>query len=172
MTLAAGRSILTIVGRSLENPARQLYNSPLVDPARLTIPQEQVREDMTAISAVHSAVKATLEQARLDKVLGSSLQCSVILTVENDKVANTLERYADELDSIFVVSSVEVNKSLQENPAWSYVQDFEIQGGKVAVQVLPPKQEKCSRCWRYLAPAEDGLCVRCDEVVGSDSAQE
>lgn len=161
--------MLTMPDRSLVNPARQLYNSPLVDSARLTVPQPKIREDMTTISAIHNTVKATLEQARLDKVLGSSLQSSVILTVEDDKVANILEQYADELDSIFVVSSVEVNKPLPANPSWSYVQTFEVQGSNVDVQVLPPKQEKCTRCWRYLAPAEDHLCVRCDEVVGSDS---
>ncbi|CAM1504499.1 Fc.00g020900.m01.CDS01 [Cosmosporella sp. VM-42] len=153
--------------KSLDNPVRQLYNSRLVDSARLTLPQAELREDIPVISAVHSAVKATLEQARTDKVLGSSLQCSVILSIENNQVTDVLERYLDELDAVFVVSSVEVNKSLPEDPAWSYVQEFEVQNSKVKVQVLPPKQGKCSRCWRYVAPAEDELCHRCENVVSA-----
>lgn len=127
---------------------------------------------MTVISGVHNAVKATLEQARTDKVLGSSLQCSVTLSVENEQVAKVLERYLDELDTIFVVSSVEVNRPIPEGPAWSYVQEFEVQNSKVGVHILPPKHEKCSRCWRYLAPVEDELCGRCDDVVGSSSIAE
>lgn len=33
------------------------------------------------------------------------------------------------------------------------------------VLVLPPEQAKCPRCWRYVAPAEDELCGRCEDVV-------
>ncbi|KAM5355402.1 hypothetical protein ACJ41O_002048 [Fusarium nematophilum] len=152
---------------SLENPARQLYSSPLVDRARLTVAQDVLRKDTAVISEVHSAVKATLEQARGDKVLGSSLQCSVNLVFEDIRVAQVLERYMDELEAIFVVSSVDVNQPLPPDAKWSYGQEFEIQGAKVKVHVLPPKQEKCSRCWRYVAPAEDALCDRCEDVVGA-----
>ncbi|KAF4974158.1 hypothetical protein FZEAL_8923 [Fusarium zealandicum] len=152
---------------SLENPARQLYSSPLVDPLRLTLPQDVVRKDRGVISEVHGAVKATLEDARGDKVLGSSLQCSVNLVVEESKVAAILGRYQDELEAIFVVSSVEVNQPLPEKADWSYEQEFEIQDAKVKVHVLPPKAAKCSRCWRYVAPAEDTLCGRCEEVVSA-----
>ncbi|KAJ3529907.1 hypothetical protein NM208_g9549 [Fusarium decemcellulare] len=151
---------------SLENPARQLYNSTLVDPLRFTIPQDVLRKDTAIISEVHSAVKATLEHARGDKVLGSSLQCSVNLVVEESKVGAVLGRYLDELEAIFVVSSVEVNQPLPQTADWSYQQEFEIQDAKVKVHVLPPKQAKCSRCWRYVAPAEDALCGRCEDVVG------
>ncbi|KAM6537531.1 isoleucine-tRNA ligase [Fusarium falciforme] len=151
---------------SLENPARQLYSSPLVDPLRFTIPQDVLRNDTAVISEVHSAVKATLEQARADKVLGSSLQCSVNLVVEEGKTLAVLGRYLDELETMFVVSSVEVNQPVSENADWSYSQEFEIQDAKVKVHVQPPKQEKCSRCWRYVAPAEDALCGRCEHVVG------
>lgn len=131
------------------------------------MPQDVLRDDLPIISEVHSAVKATLEQARSDKVLGSSLQCSVSLVVEGDKVAEVLERYVDELDAIFVVSSVEVNKALPEGAAWTYEQEFEVQDAKVKVHISPPKQEKCSRCWRYVAPVEDALCGRCEDVVSA-----
>lgn len=114
---------------------------------------------------MHNAVKAGSEQARDAKALGSSLQCSVVVSTEDNQVAATLGRYADELDAIFVVSSVEINKPLPGETPWMYTQEFEIEGAKGAVHILPPKQEKCSRCWRYLAEEEDGLCGRCDDVV-------
>ncbi|KAF7540233.1 hypothetical protein G7Z17_g12246 [Cylindrodendrum hubeiense] len=155
---------------SLENPARQLYGSQLVDPARLSLPQDALREDAAVISGVHNAVKATLEQARGDKVLGSSLQCSVNLVVENSRVASVLERYLDELETIFVVSSVEINQPVPHSPEWAYEQEVEVQDAKVKVHVLPPKEAKCSRCWRYVAPSEDTLCNRCEEVIGAAPA--
>ncbi|KAF7559373.1 hypothetical protein G7046_g4777 [Stylonectria norvegica] len=131
---------------NLENPARQLYNSPLVDAARLTLPQDIVREDVAIISAVHNAVKATLEQARGDKVLGSSLQSSVSLFVEKGETATVLERYLDELDTIFVVSSVEINGNLPDAPAWSYVQEFEVQGTQLKhVDAEPGAFVACDR---------------------------
>ncbi|KAF5027591.1 hypothetical protein F66182_333 [Fusarium sp. NRRL 66182] len=152
---------------SLEHPARQLYSAPLVDSLRLTLPQDVVRKDKATVTEIHSAVKATLELARTAKVLGSSLQCSVILEIEDGKAAAVLGRYLDEVEDIFVVSSVQVNQALPDNPEWAYRQEFEIQDAKVKVHVLPPKQEKCSRCWRYVAPVEDALCGRCEEVVGA-----
>lgn len=156
-----------MVVRSLENPARQLYSSPLVDPLRLTLPQDVVRKDQIIITEVHSAVKATLEQARTAKVLGSSLQSSVILEIEEGRATAVLGRYLDELEDIFVVSSVQINQPLPDSPDWAYQQEFEIHDAKLKVHVLPPKQEKCSRCWRYVAPVEDALCGRCEEVVGA-----
>jgi isoleucyl-tRNA synthetase len=126
-----------------------------------------VRKDQGIITEVHSAVKATLEQARTAKVLGSSLQSSVILEIEEGKAAAVLGRYLDELEDIFVVSSVQINQPLPDSPDWAYQQEFEIQDAKLKVHVLPPKQEKCSRCWRYVAPVEDALCGRCEEVVGA-----
>ncbi|KAF4340563.1 isoleucyl-tRNA synthetase [Fusarium beomiforme] len=152
---------------SLISPNRQLYDAPLVDPLRLTLPQDVVRKDQSILTEVHGAVKATLEDARTAKALGSSLQSAVYLEIEEGKAAAVLGRYLDELHDIFVVSSVDVNEPLPENPAWAYQREFEIQDAKVKVHVLPPKQDKCSRCWRYMAPQEDALCGRCEEVVGA-----
>ncbi|KAH6900366.1 tRNA synthetases class I-domain-containing protein [Thelonectria olida] len=158
---------------SLENPARQQYDSPLVDASRLTLPQASVRRDTVILLEVHNAVKATLEHARADKVLGSSLQCSVNLVVEekNRRLTDILERYQDELEAIFVVSSVKLNQPVPASQTWAYEQEFRIRDAKFKVNVLPPKQNKCSRCWRYVAPSEDNLCHRCEEVVSSAGAQ-
>ncbi|EGR47443.1 uncharacterized protein TRIREDRAFT_63935 [Trichoderma reesei QM6a] len=153
---------------SFEHPARQLYNSPVIDPARLTLDQAQLRRDLPVLSAVHDAVKAGLEQGRESKALGSSLQCSVSISVTDGRLANVLERYLDELDAMFVVSSVELNTSLSlERPDWCYSKEFTVDGVQGVVHVLPPKQSKCSRCWRYAADEEEGLCGRCEDVVAA-----
>lgn len=118
---------------------------------------------------MHDAVKAGLEQAREAKVVGSSLQCSVVIETADEQLIKCLDEYTDELDMIFVVSSVELNGSLPTSPEWAYNVDFALDGASGTVHVLPPKQHKCSRCWKYNAEEEkeDALCTRCEEVVQS-----
>lgn len=72
--------------------------------------QAQLRLDLPILSAVHDAVKAGLELGRESKALGSSLQCSVNISVNDDRLAAVLKEYLDELDAMFVVSSVGVEQ--------------------------------------------------------------
>jgi isoleucyl-tRNA synthetase len=155
-----------MASRSFENPLREAYNAPLVDTNRLTMDRNQLRQDLPSLFAVHSAVKAALEQARAAKALGSSLQASVVVTIQQGEVSDMLHRYLDELDAMFVVSSVDVNGPIVENPEFCHVEEFEALGQKGTVHVLPAKQEKCVRCWRYLAEEAESLCGRCEDVVG------
>ncbi len=115
--------------------------------------------------AAHGAVRAASERARSDKVLGSSLQCSVVLDAPDDGAASLLKRYGDELDAMLVVSSVELNAPVPEAAAWRYSQAFQVNGTACTAWVLPPNLAKCPRCWRYVAVQEDSLCQRCEDVV-------
>lgn len=153
------------VTRSILHPLKQLYSSPLIDTSRLSYDEADIRKAMPVLMSTHAAIKSALEKARGNKWLGSSLQCSVVLQVENSEALEVLQKYADELETMFVVSSVEFSEAAEVGPGdapWSVLEEFS--HGKVLV--LPPKQAKCSRCWRYVAPVEDSLCQRCEEVVG------
>ncbi|KAM3549813.1 hypothetical protein MY1884_008560 [Beauveria asiatica] len=147
------------------HPAKQLYKSAVIDSGRLKYDEKKLREDIPKLFAVHEAVKAGLEPARLAKEVGSSLQCSVIVTTEDAGLVSCLAEYQDELDAIFVVSSVSVNSALPERPAWRYTTAIGGDKSRGEVHVLPPAQAKCSRCWRYQAEEEDGLCGRCETEV-------
>ena len=151
--------------RSLIHPLLQLYDAPLYPASRFTMDEAALRKDIPVIMAAHAAVKSALEAGRLAKALGSSLQSSVVITVPEGEVAQALGRHAAELDAMFVVSSVDINTKVPE-AAWAYEEEFEVGGVKAKVAVLPPKEHKCGRCWRYLAQVEDGLCGRCEDVVG------
>lgn len=115
--------------------------------------------------SIHAAIKSALEIGRRDKVLGSSLQSSVIIEIADSATQEVLEKYSDELETMFVVSSVKINSPLPADSEWSYVEEFEVNGAKGKVVALPPIQAKCPRCWRYVAPKEDTLCQRCEEVT-------
>ncbi|KAK4129761.1 isoleucyl-tRNA synthetase [Parathielavia appendiculata] len=149
----------------LIHPLRQLYWDPIVDEDRLTMDPRQLRLDVPVLMRAHAAIKAALELARGDKVLGSSLQCAVVLEVPEGGVLQALERYTDELEAMFVVSSVGLNGAVPEGVEWKYSEEFELEGKQCKAWVLPPKQAKCPRCWRYVAPKEDELCGRCEDVV-------
>ncbi|SPO02408.1 related to isoleucine tRNA ligase [Cephalotrichum gorgonifer] len=149
---------------SLAHPAQQLYDSPLYNPSKFTADEATLRKDIPVLMSAHAAVKSALETARVAKALGSSLQSSVVITVPEGDVSKSLEKYASELDDMFVVSSVDINTAIPES-AWSYEETFEVNGTRGKVTVSPPKQHKCGRCWRYIAVEEDGLCGRCEDVV-------
>jgi isoleucyl-tRNA synthetase len=151
---------------SVVHPLRQLYDAPLVNGGRLTVDEGTLREAVPVLMRTHAAIKAASELARGDKVLGSSLQCDVVLEVPEGKALQALERFKEELEAMFVVSSVELNGVVAEDAQWKYCEEFELDGQQCKAWVLPPKQAKCPRCWRYVAPKEEELCGRCEEVVG------
>lgn len=152
------------------SPARHEFNAPLVEQNRLSLSPENIRRDYPVIGAIHNAIKNGLEQARESKVVGSSLHCTVVIASNDALLVDCVKEYLDELDSIFVVSSVDLNSSLPEQPEWHFQSTVEYGDARGTVHVLPPQQHKCSRCWKYIAEEEDGLCGRCDEVVGQTSA--
>lgn len=173
------------------HPLRQLYTSPVIDDARLPAEVEQkLREVMPVLFAVNTGIKSATEVARRDKKVGSSLQCSVILQIPDQEIAITLLGFSAELESSLVVSHVGINQPLPETAEWKYSVDFQVprvrdvavfsngEGGDVQTEgsssgvtctawVLPPNAHKCPRCWRYVAPQEDQLCGRCENVVES-----
>ncbi|KAI1818219.1 isoleucyl-tRNA synthetase [Poronia punctata] len=158
---------------SLSHPLYQLYADPLIHPSRLTIDPVELRKDIPVLMAIQDAVKLGLEQARSAGHVGSSLQSTVDIHVPDtiqkphaEAVLNIIEKYASELPSMFVVSGVRINEKNDGNPPdFTYRQEFEVRGAKGSVEIRPPQHAKCSRCWRYVAPQEDSLCTRCEEVV-------
>lgn len=160
------------------HPLRQLYSSPVMDESRLPGDEARFREAIPVLEAVHAGIKSATERARRDKVMGSSLQCSILLEIPDGAVAGALEQFGDELEALFVVSCVSINETLPEESEWKHELEFRVPsvGGSSAdvgckVWVLPPRAPKCPRCWRYVAPREDELCGRCEDAVKHSEEQ-
>jgi isoleucyl-tRNA synthetase len=124
---------------------------------------EHIRDDIPWLLNANTALKVAQEEGRAQKKIGSSLESSVILQLPLQARA-AFDRYADELASIYVVSSVELDGQVEGS--WKFSAEFDAPGGKGKAWVLPPREAKCPRCWRYIAPAEGELCKRCDDIVG------
>jgi isoleucyl-tRNA synthetase len=129
---------------------------------------------MPVLMATYDAVKSALEQARNACHIGPSLQSTIEIHLPEtaNTVLDVLRRHADELDSMFVVSGVRINQSRDPDakvpdPSLDFVfrADLEVDGVKGYVEARPTEHAKCPRCWRYVAPAEDIPCDRCEQVM-------
>ncbi|KAA6410352.1 MAG: isoleucyl-tRNA synthetase [Lasallia pustulata] len=145
------------------------FNVPKYDPS-----------DTPFLSQANEAVKYAQEVARSDKKMGSSLQSSVVLAVEegatasDNQLLDIFQGYRAMLESLFVVSRLDVCAAGSVPAAvaeaeWTYRVPFEVYGLKATALVYAPQKEKCARCWKYTASVEvekgTMLCGRCVSIV-------
>ncbi len=102
-----------------------------------------------------------IEPLRKNKQIGSSLQAKVVLSATVAELP-LLERYANDLAMLFIVSEVEVR------PAPSDVEAHEEARPRVTIERAGGV--KCERCWRYVPevsaePGRTGLCPRCVDAL-------
>jgi isoleucyl-tRNA synthetase len=107
---------------------------------------------------VRNKVLKELEGAREEKLIGNSLEASIVLKVPSSQ-EEFLRKYETQLPSLFIVSAVE----LQSQPG----EEFE-------VKVSRASWEKCQRCWNFLpyvgkSSEYPHFCKRCEEVVKNTS---
>jgi isoleucyl-tRNA synthetase len=95
-------------------------------------------------------VSKALEQARVAKVIGHSLDAAVAIAAPAELLA-FLRGYAAELKSVFIVSKVEL---VEEIAGESYAAEG-VEG--LAIRVSAAPGAKCERCWCY------------DEEIGKDA---
>ncbi|HKR23792.1 MAG TPA: class I tRNA ligase family protein, partial [Allosphingosinicella sp.] len=109
------------------------------------------------IRRIRALVTEEIEPLRRDKKLGSSLEASVRVEVEDLKDREAIESVP--FQEICIVAEVTV---ASPDPEWL---DTGTLHTEIEVEVVD--YEKCGRCWRHLPEvAEDGgLCARCEGVV-------
>jgi isoleucyl-tRNA synthetase len=150
-------------GISLErrtHPFHQILSDPLC--GRQPEIFEYIPDDIPWLMNAHTAIKTALEKLRTLKMIGSSVQAHVVLSLP-PKAHEVFSRYADELESIFVVSSVEI-KDIKLDLT-KFAAAFDAPGGRATAWVSQSPEAKCPRCWRSVAPVKDELCKRCDDVL-------
>lgn len=111
-----------------------------------------LRERWEKLFEIRDDVLQSLEEARIAKQIGSSLEARLEIAAAGESY-DLLTRYSDELRYLFIVSQVEVLRS-----------DEGIAG--VVVRVLPAEGKKCERCWNYSTRVGESarypeVCERC-----------
>ncbi|MGH9932822.1 MAG: zinc finger domain-containing protein, partial [Pyrinomonadaceae bacterium] len=113
---------------------------------------EGLLENWERLFEIRDDVLQSLEEARVAKQIGSSLEARVEISAAGDSY-DLLVRYRDELRYVFIVSQVDVLRS-----------DEGVSG--VVVRVLPAEGRKCERCWNYSTHVGESarypnVCERC-----------
>jgi isoleucyl-tRNA synthetase len=104
-------------------------------------------------------VLGKLEEARVAKVIGSSLEARVEISAGRE-VYEVLRRYRDELRYFFIVSQVELLEPNAEN-----------RNDELQVTVTRAEGAKCERCWNYSTQVGESsryptVCERCVAALG------
>ena len=114
-------------------------------------PELEARWDK--IIALKNEVSKKLEIARMDKVIGHSLNAKVVLYATEDKYDELLKD-AELLTTVFIVSKVVVENNKRE------------EDGEIGIKIEAADGEKCDRCWMYSDTVGKSLhhptlCKRC-----------
>jgi isoleucyl-tRNA synthetase len=108
--------------------------------------------DFEILLEIRSLVSKDLEELRRQKVIGSSLDAGVKLTIPEEK-AKVLDRYRPYLREFLIVSQISYQT-----------------GAKLEVTAGKAEGEKCARCWYYSPltgkdPRFPGVCEKCVEAL-------
>lgn len=106
---------------------------------------KEINELFSLFFEVKENVNKALEEARSEKIIGSSLEA--IVKLNNDEKNTILkDKLGDVLHQLFIVSKVEYD-------------------GSKDIEVIKSNGEKCERCWNYVDSLVDGICHRCHDIV-------
>ncbi len=107
---------------------------------------------------VRGVIQQSIEKARQEKRIGSSLEATVSLTLPTEKFTHAVFEQQAVLEEFFILSVLKITRTPGAEPA--------------AVVEESPHQ-KCARCWKWLPTVgqmkHEDLCDRCDEAVGEHS---
>jgi isoleucyl-tRNA synthetase len=119
-----------------------LSEFPQVDPSSV---DEELADRWNHLLAVRGEILKALEQARNQKLIGTSLEAAVDLYVPDGERRDLLDAYAETLASIGIISSFALHSS-DAAPAEAMASDM-IPELKVLVRHAPGV--KCVRCWHW-----------------------
>jgi isoleucyl-tRNA synthetase len=126
------------------------------------LPEESANRDVDLLShwsllfQIREDVLRALEEARIAKKIGSSLEAKVEISAGGE-LYELLARHRDELRYIFIVSQVTITK----------VEGIvALTSGIVRADVIQAEGQKCERCWNYSTHVGDSakyptVCERC-----------
>jgi isoleucyl-tRNA synthetase len=149
-------------GSKMNSESVHMMSLPVVNE---TWKDEQLAEKWNKIIEVRGEVTKALEEARVKKIIGHSLNASITIYADGD-LYNILEKYRDDLRTIFIVSEASLMKGDQPDGTFK---SLEIED--LSIRVEPASGEKCERCWVHdISVGADSeqptICNRCKCALG------
>ena len=115
----------------------ELYPQPSADWS-----QESLAHEVEVLLGIREKVQKALEEKRQARLIGSSLEASVELTLPPKEYS--LACGWPELKDLFIISELKLSE------------------GELGLRVSPHAGKKCSRCWKYYHELEtEGICAEC-----------
>lgn len=106
--------------------------------------EEEVKELFAKFFQFKEEVNKKLEEARNEKIIGSSLEAEVLAPKKYEQECTKL---LESLSQLLIVSKVTFEESTED------------------IVVTHSHGEKCERCWNYVDETKDGICMRCKAVL-------
>jgi len=115
---------------------------------------EELASRWEKLFGIRELVLRKLEDERVTKTIGSSLEAALEITATGETYA-LLERYREDLRYFFIVSQVSLVK---------------VEAGEINVRVRRADGQKCERCWNYSVRVGESaryptVCERCVEAL-------
>jgi isoleucyl-tRNA synthetase len=111
------------------------------------------------LRALRSLVNERIEPMRRDKVIGSSLQADVVISLDPDDTKTFDWLRGLDFAEICIVASIIIDSN--------YNHPGDEPAPIASIVAMATTHNKCGRCWRHLpeVSADGALCSRCDKVV-------
>ncbi|MEH1933678.1 MAG: isoleucine--tRNA ligase [Nostoc sp.] len=136
----------------------------------------ELAEFWSALRQLRTDVNKVLEQARIEKLIGSSLEAKALIYVPHKQLGDAIKAFnpvngngVDELRYLFLTSQVELLDSAQGLQGLEYTaqtEDWEI-------GVVKADGVKCDRCWNYSTHVGESkehplICDRCVAALAGE----
>jgi isoleucyl-tRNA synthetase len=127
---------------------------------------KELEEKWDRVLNIRGDVSKALELSRANKVIGNSLNAKLDIYAKGETY-EFLNNMKDYLETVFIVSKVELHEGMDNIPEGSFVGE---ENKDMAVFVSQAPGEKCERCWMFSdTVGQDSehptLCARCVSVL-------
>jgi len=148
-------------GREMDSKSVHMALLPKVNEA---FKDDQLAKEWKKIIDVRGEVTKALEEARVKKIIGHSLDAAVTIYTD-DGLYDIFQKHKDDLRTIFIVSEASLIKG--DQPGGLY-ESLDIEGLSIGVE--PASGKKCERCWVHdTTVGEDEeqptICSRCQNAL-------
>jgi isoleucyl-tRNA synthetase len=129
----------------------------------------ELAEFWTALRQLRTDVNKVLEQARIEKMIGSSLEAKALIHIPHKQLGDAIKAFnpvkgngIDELRYLLLTSQVELLDSAEGLQGLEYTAQTEDWG----IGVVKADGQKCDRCWNYSTHVGESaehplICERC-----------
>ncbi len=145
-------------------PSYSVHMADFPDPIPIRN-EERLEKNWKELLKIRTLVLGVLEKKRREKVIGSSLEAKVSLTVPQIKQYELLDFYRSDLPTLFIVSQVDIK--LDKN--WGQ-ENLLSEALGYLFSVTKAEGTKCDRCWNIRQDVgsqtqHPTLCGRCVEAL-------